>query len=174
MQQMRVLVDTNVILEAFRTCCWNSVSSCHAIATVDKCVEETLTGNLNTPGHIAVKAIDLRIGLTGQYTVTPKEIVTLVLKYPSCTGLDDGEQQLLAHILAKELPLPPNTWIATADKAALVAVNELGLLDSTISLERLAREANVGHAKLKMLRMQHRSEWLANFKTSIKLKSLAG
>ncbi len=44
MQKIRVFADTNVILEAFRTGCWTAIASRFAIETVEKCVEEALTG----------------------------------------------------------------------------------------------------------------------------------
>lgn len=55
MQKTRVFADTNVILEAFRTNCWKAISSHFAIETVEKCVEETLTGNPGDPRHISAK-----------------------------------------------------------------------------------------------------------------------
>lgn len=44
MPQVRVFADTNVILEAFRTRCWTAITTHFAVETVEKCVEETLTG----------------------------------------------------------------------------------------------------------------------------------
>ena len=55
MPKTRVFADTNVILEAFRTGCWTAISSHFAIETVQKCVEETLTGNPSDPRHIAMR-----------------------------------------------------------------------------------------------------------------------
>ena len=54
MVKVQVFADTNVILEAFRTGCWTAISNHFAIETVEKCVEETLTGNPGDPRHIAV------------------------------------------------------------------------------------------------------------------------
>ena len=49
MPKIRVFADTNVILESFRTGCWTAISNHFAIETVEKCVEETLTGNPGEP-----------------------------------------------------------------------------------------------------------------------------
>ena len=54
MPKIRVFADTNVILESFRTGCWTAISNHFAIETVEKCVEETLTGNPGDPRHVAV------------------------------------------------------------------------------------------------------------------------
>ena len=74
MQKTRVFADTNVILEAFRTNCWKAISSHFAIETVEKCVEETLTGNPGDPRHISVPPADLNAGLAAQHPVTRKEL----------------------------------------------------------------------------------------------------
>ncbi|MBO4123014.1 hypothetical protein J5T34_19995 [Cupriavidus gilardii] len=47
MAKVRVFVDTNIILEAFRTGCWAAICERYAIETVEKCVEEALTGDLS-------------------------------------------------------------------------------------------------------------------------------
>jgi len=40
----RVFVDTNIILEAVRTGCWMALTTTFSIETVEKCIEEALTG----------------------------------------------------------------------------------------------------------------------------------
>ena len=82
----RVFADTNVILEAFRTNCWTAISSHFAIKTVEKCVEETLTGNPGDPRHVSVPPADLNAGLSGRHPVTRKELVLLVLAHHSCAA----------------------------------------------------------------------------------------
>ncbi len=54
MPKIRVFADTNVILESFRTGCWTAISNHFSIETVEKCVEETLTGNPGDSRHVAV------------------------------------------------------------------------------------------------------------------------
>lgn len=63
MPQVRVFADTNVILEAFRSQCWTAITTYFAIETVEKCVEETLTGYPTDPRHVAVAPADLQVGL---------------------------------------------------------------------------------------------------------------
>jgi hypothetical protein len=169
MPKIRVFADTNVILESFRTGCWTAISSHFAIETVQKCVEETLTGNPGDPRHVAVPPTDLRAGLAGEHPVTRKELAALVLAHPSCGTLDDGEKHLLAWLLANKLLPSAIVVVTTADKAALVASHGLGWLDCAVSLEDLARRAGVGRANLDALALQYREDWLSSIKTKIRM-----
>lgn len=169
MPKIRVFADTNVILESFRTGCWTAISSHFAIETVQKCVEETLTGNPGDPRHVAVAPADLRAGLAGEHPVTRKELAALVLAHPSCGTLDDGEKHLLAWLLANKLLPSVIVVVTTADKAALVASHGLGWLDCAVSLEDLARRAGVGRANLDALALQYREDWLSSMKTKIRM-----
>ena len=169
MQKIRVFADTNVILESFRTGCWTAISSHFAIETVQKCVEETLTGNPGDPRHVTVPPADLKAGLAGEHPVTRKALAALVLAHPSCGTLDDGEKHLLAWLLANNLLPSAIVVVTTADKAALVASNGLGWLDCAVSLEDLARKAGVGRANRDALALQYREDWLSSIKTKIML-----
>ena len=167
MQKIRVFADTNVILESFRKNCWKAICNNFDIETVEKCVEETLTGNSDDPRHIDVKSSELISGLAANHPVVKKEITTLILNHPSCSTLDDGEKQLFAWILANNPVLSNTVVVTTADKAALVAVNKLGWLDNAISLEELARKSGVSKSNIEMFENQYRENWLASIKTKI-------
>ncbi|HQD65613.1 MAG TPA: hypothetical protein PLJ16_10325 [Casimicrobium huifangae] len=169
MTKVRVFADTNVILESFRTGCWTAICTHFAIETVEKCVEETLTGNPGDPRHIAVPAAALSAGLSAKHPVTRKELAALVLNYPSCTTLDDGEKHLFAWLHASKLLPSDLIVVTTADKAALVASNGLGWLNCMISLEALARQAGVARVNLGALALQYREDWLSSIKTKIRL-----
>ncbi len=169
MPQVRVFADTNVILEAFRSRCWTAITTHFAVETVEKCVEETLTGDPTDPRHVAVAPAELHAGLTARYPVTRKELAALVASQPGCMTLDDGEKHLFAWLHASKL-LPSNVIVVTtADKAALVASNGLGWLNSMTSLEDLARKAGVGRVNLDALALQYREDWLSSIKTKIML-----
>lgn len=49
MPQVRVFVDTNVILEAIRSRRRTAITTRFAVEIVKKCVEEKLTGDLRLP-----------------------------------------------------------------------------------------------------------------------------
>lgn len=169
MPKTRVFADTNVIIEAFRSGCWTAISSHFAIETVEKCIEETLTGNLGDPRHISVPSADLNAGLAGRHPVTRKELASLVLAHPSCGTLDDGEKHLLAWLFANKLLPSAITVVTTADKAALVALHGLGWLDCAVSLEDLTRKAGVARTNLDAFALQYRQDWLSRIKTKIRL-----
>jgi hypothetical protein len=103
MQKSRVFADTNVILEAFRAGCWSAICAHFNIETVEKCIEETLTGNPENSRHVRVAPADLHSGLRGRHAVTRNELASLVLSHPSCAVLDDGEKHLLAWLFASKL-----------------------------------------------------------------------
>lgn len=67
--RVRVFVDTNVILEAFRVGCWSSLATTFSIETVEKCVEEALTGDPTDPRHVAVDRDVLVAGLSARHPV---------------------------------------------------------------------------------------------------------
>ena len=169
MPQVRVFADTNVILEAFRSQCWTAITTYFAIETVEKCVEETLTGDPTDPRHVAVAPADLQVGLAARDPVTSRELAALVTSHPGCMTLDDGEKHLFAWLHASKLLPSKVIVVTTADKAALVASHGLGWLDSTTSLEALARKAGVGRANLDTLALQYREDWLSSIKTKIML-----
>lgn len=169
MAKIRVFADTNVILESFRTGCWFGICSHFALETVEKCVEETLTGDPRDPRHIEVSAHHLDTGLAGRHPVSRKELASLILSHPSCSTLDAGEKHLFAWIYANQLVPSELAVVTTADKAALVAANGLGWLDCMVSLEDLARKAGVGRGSREGIALQYREDWLSNIKTKIRL-----
>ena len=168
MAKSRILADTNVILEAFRTGCWKAISHHFSVETVEKCVEETLTGDLGNPRHIEVSGDALREKFT-VHPVSTEIVRNFFERYPK-PHLDDGEQHLLAWLHAQDMCLPQqDIWVATADKAALVALHNLGRLGRTISLEKLARDAGIHRSKLDGLNEHFREGWLSTTQTQIKL-----
>jgi hypothetical protein len=47
-----VLMDTNVIMEAYRTRCWGSLVNTFKVETVEKCWEEAATGDKRRAGYV--------------------------------------------------------------------------------------------------------------------------
>lgn len=140
-----VLVDTCVIIEAFRTNCWRAVTTYFVVETVEKCEEEVRTGDsLLRPGYVKVDDKELRSGLRKVHRVSDKERAYLALADPKSFGLDDGERDLLAHAIGRK-----DAWlIVSADKAAVYATLRLGWRQRIISLESAAK-AHGAQPKLK-------------------------
>lgn len=172
MAKQRVFVDTNIILEAFRTGCWSTITTRFSIETVDKCVEEALTGDPDEPGRVDVDPDHLRAQLSGRHQVSDLALASFTLDHPECAGLDDGEQHLLAWL--KDSGLLGNTMIAisTADRAAVTSAFALGCNDSLISLEELV--GNAGGNKLSgvTLRKHFSKQWLSQVKTDLLLQGM--
>lgn len=59
-----VLVDTNVILEAHLTGCWDALAGGYNLETVEKCIEETQTGNQLRERKVEIDERALRASLT--------------------------------------------------------------------------------------------------------------
>jgi len=170
MPRTRIFVDTNIILESFRTDTWNVLCTQYAVETVEKCIEEALTGNPNNPGHIAISNIKLTEGLSDRHNPTKQDITNLMLQHPQTQGIDDGELHLFAWLYAQNILANELILISTADKAAIVSTGLLGWLDSVTSLEYLLNNAGVSNKQNKNLKNHYREKWLSNVKTQIKLE----
>lgn len=165
----RVFVDTNVVIEAFRTNCWTAICAQFAIETVEKCVEESLTGNTSHPARISIDPHMLSNGLAARHVVDKLTLATFVLENPACAGIDDGELHLLAWLKQRNPHMTDKLLISTADKAAIRAIAHLKWLDDVICLEDLAKQAGVAEKQIKQLAQHHRKTWLNAVKTSILL-----
>jgi len=165
----RVFVDTNVIIESFRTGCWTAVCEHYSIETVEKCVEEAMTGDTANPRYVPVDPDVLNAGLAARHEVEDLDIATFVFQFPQAEGLDDGELQLLAYLHRHGGPEHAGVALSTADKAAVVLAGQLGWLDFVVCLESLARRSGVTRAQVAGLASQHRAGWLEEVKVKIRL-----
>jgi len=169
MAKARVFIDTNIIIEAFRTGCWTAICNKFDIETVDRCIEEALAGDLDEPGRIHVDEEVLDNGLAARHQVSDHQIASLVLSSPSCHGLDDGELHLIAWLHAQGLIPNAMVLVSTADKAAIVATGDLGWLDSLTSLEALAQESGVLPRQVNDLARHYSTTWLDEIRIKIRL-----
>lgn len=168
MPKIRVFVDTNVILEAVRIGCWALLCNSHTIETVEKCIEETLTGNHLTPTEHKT----IINGLAARHEPSKRDIANLILTHPESKGLDDGELHLFAWLYAQNIL--PNTLIliSTADKAAIRATNIFGWINCHISLEKLLQQAGATRSKIESLHVHFKNAWLSSIKSKILLDSI--
>src|SRR5262245_12319473 len=112
-----ILVDTNIIIEAVRTRCWNALASYFSVETVETCLEEGLTGDPLRPGYVQVDPAQLRKGVSKSHPVSSLQTMRLALTYPTADELDPGERKLLAHAMDRK-----DEWIlGSADRAAVKA-----------------------------------------------------
>lgn len=169
MSKPRVFVDTNVILEAFRTGCWKAICQNFSIETVEKCIEEAMTGNPEETGRVNVPLKELTDGLAARHDVTKKELAIFVLNNPGCQALDDGELHLLAWLHTNGLLSKVIVLLSTADKAAIVATGRLDGLDALVSLEHLALKSGITKGQLASLQNHYRNGWLDEIKSKVRL-----
>ena len=128
-----VLVDTNIIIEAVRTGCWNALTVHFKMETVEKCCEEARTGEAHRPGYVKVDEGALRSRLTA-HAVSGVMLFELGQRYPDADRLDAGERHLWAHALDRN-----DEWVAAcSDRAAVnVAVKRSG--ERSVCVGALAR-----------------------------------
>ncbi len=160
MSRTRVFVDTNVILEAVRTNCWKPLCSRYAVETVDKCIEEARTGDPYDTSRIQVPDTLLASTLLTSHAVDRAQIAELVLTYPVCTGLDAGEQHLLAHLHTRERRRGVQVLLSTADRAAVTSATVIGWIDYLVALEAMAQQSGVGRKQIDQLKKHYRNDWL--------------
>jgi hypothetical protein len=148
-----VLVDTNIILEAWKIGAWQALSHGYRVETVEDCVMETQTGFQNRVGKVQVDAVVLRASLGAPaHQVSDGQVAGVLVQ---CEGihLDLGERSLWAHTLTR-----PDAWVLSGpDRASLRFGVRAGLSERMVSLETLLDR--VGH-HVKGLRRQYTAQWL--------------
>lgn len=133
-----ILVDTNIIIEAVRTECWNGLCGYYQLVTVEKCREEAQSGNARTPGYVVVEDNHLSSGIQIM-AVTDADRALLATACTEAAVLDDGERDLWAHAYSRT-----DDWAAVcADQAAVRVAAQLEWGDRLISLEELVKSAGI-------------------------------
>jgi hypothetical protein len=148
-----VLVDTNVILECWRTGSWRALAGGYGVETVEECIMETQTGfqRRRKEEQIDVKA--LRGSLAAVHSVGPKVLAEAILRDSGMGALDVGERSLWAHALTRT-----DGWILCGpDKASLRIGIRLGFRERLTALESLLDA--VGHRPRVPLRMSYTAAW---------------
>jgi hypothetical protein len=159
-----VLVDTNIIIEAVRTGCWNALTVHFDVHTVEKCCEEARTGEAHRPGYVQVDEKALRTRLT-VHPVSASEMAALRVRDAEAFRLDPGERDLWAHALGRN-----DAWVASCcDLAAVGAAVRLGWADRLRSLEEIVQAAGA-RAALKNLKGQFASARLTQWRTAALLR----
>lgn len=163
----RVLVDTNVIIEAVRTVCWRAVTGGLQVETVEACRGEALVRPHPNPSNYVAVTVDDLSRLHEVHTVSTTTLAAFKLAYEDADGLDVGEHDLLAfaHACSSE------EWVlASPDKAAIRALVALGLGDRMVSLEQVAKA--VGARAKPPLREQFTARWLVSFRSQVRVEGL--
>ncbi len=159
-----VLVDTNIIIEAVRTGCWNALTTHFTVQTVEKCREEARTGEARRPGYVEVSEKMLREKLTA-HRVSEAELAALSQRDAEAFRLDAGERHLLAHAAGRV-----DAWIACCcDQAAINVAVRLDWGDRIVSLEELTGAAGARQA-VRQLKAQFTAGRLSAWRTAALFK----
>lgn len=157
-----ILLDTNVIIEAVRTGCWNGLRGHYKLVTVEKCREETRSGVARTPGYVVVEDSHLNTGIE-IVDVTDRDRALLATACRDAVTLDDGERDLWAHAYSRE-----KDWEAVcADQAAVRVSMQLDWGDRLVSLEDLVVSAGIRPKR--KLKDHYTSKKLSLWRTKFKL-----
>jgi hypothetical protein len=134
------LVDTNVIIEAVRTRCWNALAGSLRVETVSECRDEAGRGDRSRPGYVPVSEADLA-RLAQVHSVTDLDRAVFGMAYDGSLNMDAGERDLFAHAFARAAAGDMVWVICSPDRAAIRAAVALGWRDQTRSLAELAAAA---------------------------------
>lgn len=174
----RVFLDTNIIIEAFRIGCWNEICEHCSIETVEKCIEEAMTGDQCDPQRVNIDGNQLNSRISAVYPVSISMRMQFLEKYPNGEGLDDGELYLLAYLSANNLFEDADAMVllSTADRAAIVVAADLvgdpNGLDLLVSLECIAGRSGVSQRKCRMMKKHYLKEWLNTVKTELLMRHI--
>lgn len=154
----QILVDTMVVIEAHRIGGWKAMANKYKIETVDQCIQELNTGNMqqNNPVYVDTGSLDIQVN-----TVNESDRVELRLKCPESANLDPGERDLLAYAMT----LSNVFYLCGPDKAFMRVSHLLGLLDNFVPLESLLE----GNPSKRRVKRHYTEKWLGEEKTKIKL-----
>jgi hypothetical protein len=160
--KQRVLVDTNVIIEAHRTGCWNTIAGYFALETVEKVIEETQTGAQNRASETLIDQTKLRASMRHVENVTNGMRAQFHQAFPQAL-LDAGERDLLVY--AGTLTVAEAWLLNSPDMAAMRHAHSRGWLDRLVSLEALNRHlrGKLGAA----LRDNYSEQWLSLRRTRL-------
>ena len=146
-------MDTNVILESYRTGSWHALAGGYGVETVEECVDETQTGSQRREPERRIDEGGLRDSLRVVHSVGAKERAELAIRAHDI-ALDRGEASLWAHARGRD-----DSWILCGpDRASLRCGVRLGFRERLVSLERLL--GAVGHRTRIPLRPPYTSSWL--------------
>lgn len=160
--QQRVLVDTNVIIEAYRTGSWKTIANYFCLETVEKVIEETQTGAQNRAPETHIDAASLRSSIHHIEKITDEMRARFHESFPSAL-LDEGERDLLVY--AGTLPDSEIWLLNSPDMAAVRHAHGRGWLDRLVSLERL--NAHLKGRLTSNFKSNYTEEWLSVRRTRL-------
>lgn len=126
-----VLVDTNVMIHAHSRGCWSAIAGGFRLQTVEKCIEETQTGNQDRPPERQINEQALRNSLDAVHSVSQQELAAVMLL--GGAAIDKGERELWAHALTRT-----DVWfLCGPDRGSMRFGYDQKLRERLVSLEKM-------------------------------------
>ncbi|MFF9550826.1 hypothetical protein [Methylobacterium fujisawaense] len=148
-----VLVDANSVIEAHRVGAFGALAARYRLVMVQKCIDETQTGNQRREPE---ETIDYARLLAALHERHPDDLVAIMRVQLSNGGslLDEGETSLWAHALTRT-----DNWLLCGPDAASMRFGfNSKKRDHLVSLGGLL--ADIGHKPAKPLHRNYEKEWL--------------
>lgn len=150
----RILVDTNVIIEAHRVRCWQAVANEFRLITAEKVIEETQTGHQNRSPEQTIDEAALRASFNQIEVVTRAQLAAIDIDFED-HGLDDGEH----HLVALAASLDGAAWLLNSpDNGTIRFCSRAEWLDRMVSLQAMTNTLGWPHGH--RLRGNHTERWL--------------
>jgi hypothetical protein len=148
-----VLIDTNVIIECFRTSSWRALTGGYGVETVEDCVTETQTGFQRRRPEQQIDSALLRASLKVVHKVEDAQRAIVAVQAHDI-ALDVGERSLWAHALTRS-----DAWVLCGpDRGSLRFGIRVGLRLRLVALEALLED--VGYRPRQALRDAYTTKWL--------------
>lgn len=160
----RLLLDTNVIIEAHRVNCWKLLLDQFILESTEECCREAAGGYTRRGGYVAVDVAVLRKDIR-IHKPTPDMMTKATATALNFQSIDPGEREVLAIAFADAAL----RRVGTADRIAIQVASQLGLLERVVSLEEILQATGDSRALLK----HHTKKWLSDIKLQLLLDGLS-
>lgn len=148
-----VLLDANSVIEAHRVGAWGALAGRYRLVMVQKCIDETQTGNQRREPE---ETIDYDLLLAALHERHPDDLVAImnIQLSPGGSFLDEGETSLWAHALTRA-----DDWVICGPDAASMRFGyDRKKRNHLVSLGGLL--ADIGHRPTKPLHWNYEKAWL--------------
>jgi hypothetical protein len=163
MSSARLLMDSNAIIDSHTFKCWKTLHKNYSVETVQKCVEECVSG-ANRLKKVPIVEIDLISQLSAPPHPVDNQMRAELAARIGGVPMDDGERDLMAFVITQD---PKALIVCGPDKALVRAAARLKLLDNIVSLEQAA--VAVGWSRKFRWDDKNTTSWLRQTKTQVLL-----
>ncbi len=158
-----VIIDTNVIIEAFKMNVWDALAGAHRLETVEECVNEARTGktSYDPKSRSRVDVSKVESSLDRIHSVNRRAILDSPHR-EDLLRLHDGERDLWAFILmsSEDAEIFNEEWkFCGPDEESVKFGMRHGFKDRIVSFEKLLEHAGVSKINLQY---NYTEKWMVN------------